>query len=63
MTDPEFLDVDDVLDTDDEALAAFGGSAGVRAAGLLASAVGMPMARLSRACFRHAHRAGISRCG
>ncbi len=44
MTEPEFLDVDDVLAIHDEALAAFGGSAGVRDAGLLASAVAMPQA-------------------
>ncbi len=44
MTDPEFLDVDDVLAIHDEALSSFGGSAGVRDAGLLASAVAMPMA-------------------
>jgi death-on-curing protein len=44
VTEPEFLDVDDVLAIHDEALAAFGGSAGVRDAGLLASAVAMPQA-------------------
>ena len=44
MNEPEFLDVDDVLALHDEALAAFGGSAGVRDPGLLASAVAMPRA-------------------
>jgi len=44
VTEPEFLDVDDVLAIHDEALAAFGGSAGVRDAGLLAYAVAMPQA-------------------
>src|SRR6185295_695065 len=44
MNEPEFLDVDDVLAIHDEALAAFGGSAGVRDAGLLASAAAMPTA-------------------
>jgi death on curing protein len=39
-----FLDVDDVLAIHDEALASFGGSAGMRDAGLLASTVAMPMA-------------------
>ena len=42
MNEPEFLDVDDVLALHDEALAAFGGSAGVRDRGLLDSAVAMP---------------------
>ena len=44
MSEPEFLDIDDVLAIHDEALATFGGSAGVRDAGLLASAVAMPRA-------------------
>jgi death-on-curing protein len=44
VTEPQFLDVDDVLAVHAEALAAFGGSAGVRDAGLLASAVAMPRA-------------------
>jgi death on curing protein len=44
VTEPEFLEVDDVLAIHDEALSAFGGSAGVRDAGLLASAVAMPRA-------------------
>ncbi len=44
MTEPQFLDVDDVLAIHAEALAAFGGSSGVRDAGLLASAVAVPRA-------------------
>lgn len=44
MNEPEVRDVDDVLALHDEALAAFGGSAGVRDPGLLASAVAMPRA-------------------
>jgi len=41
---PEFLDVEDVLGIHAEALAAFGGAAGVRDPGMLASAVAMPQA-------------------
>lgn len=44
MSEPEFLDVDDVLAIHAEGVAAFGGSAGVRDAGLLASAVATPQA-------------------
>jgi death on curing protein len=44
VIEPEFLDVDDVLTIHDEAFAAFGGSAGVCEAALLASAVAMPQA-------------------
>jgi death-on-curing protein len=44
VTEPQFLDVDDVLAIHAEALAAFGGSSGVRDAGLLASAVAVPRA-------------------
>lgn len=44
MTEPELVDVDDVLALHEEGLAAFGGSAGVRDPGLLASAVATPQA-------------------
>lgn len=44
MNDPVFLDVEDVLVIHEEQLAAYGGAAGVRDAGLLESAVAMPRA-------------------
>jgi death-on-curing protein len=44
VSDPEFLDLDDVLSIHDEAIAAFGGSTGVREPGLLESAVATPRA-------------------
>jgi len=44
MTDPAFLDVEDVLLIHEEQLAQYGGGAGVRDAGLLESAVAMPRA-------------------
>jgi death-on-curing protein len=44
VTDPVFLDVEDVLLIHEEQLAKYGGSAGVRDAGLLESAVAMPRA-------------------
>lgn len=44
MTDPVFLDVDDVLLIHGEQLAKYGGSAGLRDPGLLESAVAMPRA-------------------
>ena len=44
MSDPVFLDVDDVLLIHEDQLAVYGGSAGVRDAGLLESAVAMPRA-------------------
>ncbi len=44
MTDPEFLDLDDVLLIHEEQRARFGGSAGVRDQGLLESALAMPRA-------------------
>lgn len=44
MTDPEFLELEDVLDIHREQLARFGGRSGVRDAGLLDSAVATPRA-------------------
>lgn len=44
MTDPVFLHVEDVLLIHEEQFAKYGGSAGVRDAGLLDSAVAMPRA-------------------
>ncbi len=44
MTDPEFLDLEDVLLIHEEQLARFGGSAGVRDQGLLESAIATPRA-------------------
>lgn len=44
MSDPVFLDVDDVLLIHEEQLARYGGSAGLRDTGLLESAVAMPRA-------------------
>ncbi len=44
MSDPVFLDVDDVLLIHEEQLAKYGGSGGVRDIGLLESAVAMPRA-------------------
>ena len=44
MTDPEFLDLEDVLLIHEEQLARYGGSAGLRDQGLLESALGMPRA-------------------
>ena len=44
MSDPVFLDVEDVLLIHEEQLARYGGAAGVRDAALLESAVAMPRA-------------------
>lgn len=44
MTDPEFLDVDDVLALHERQIAEFGGSSGIRDRGLLESAVATPQA-------------------
>lgn len=44
MSDPLFLDVDDVLLIHEEQLARYGGAAGIRDVGLLESAVAMPRA-------------------
>ncbi|ACL66396.1 death-on-curing family protein [Anaeromyxobacter dehalogenans 2CP-1] len=44
MTDPVFLDVDDVLLIHEEQLATYGGALGIRDVGLLESAVAMPRA-------------------
>ena len=44
MSDPVFLDVEDVLLIHEEQLARYGGAAGVRDAGLLDSAVATPRA-------------------
>ncbi|MFL5293347.1 MAG: type II toxin-antitoxin system death-on-curing family toxin [Myxococcales bacterium] len=44
MSDPEFLDVDDVLALHERQIAEFGGSPGIRDLGLLESAVAMPQA-------------------
>ena len=44
MSDPVFLDVEDVLLMHEEQLAVYGGAAGVRDAALLESAIGMPRA-------------------
>jgi death on curing protein len=44
VSDPIFLDMEDVLLIHEEQLAKYGGSAGVRDAGLLESAVAMPRA-------------------
>lgn len=44
MTDPIFLDVEDVLLIHGEQLARYGGAAGIRDAALLESAVAMPRA-------------------
>jgi death-on-curing protein len=44
VTDPEFLDLEDVLLIHEEQLARYGGSAGLRDQGLLESALGMPRA-------------------
>ena len=44
MSDPEFLDLDDVLAIHREQLARFGGGAGIRDAGLLDSALATPRA-------------------
>jgi death on curing protein len=44
VTDPVFLDVEDVLLIHAEQLARYGGSAGIRDRGLLESAVAMPRA-------------------
>lgn len=44
MTDPEFLDLEDVLLIHEEQLYKYGGSAGLRDKGLLESALGMPRA-------------------
>ncbi len=44
MSDPVFLDFDDVLLIHEEQLAKYGGSGGVRDIGLLESAVAMPRA-------------------
>ena len=42
MTDPEFLDLEDVLIIHEDHLGRYGGLAGLRDQGLLESAVGMP---------------------
>lgn len=44
MSDPLFLDIDDVLLIHEEQLGEYGGSAGLRDTGLLESAVAMPRA-------------------
>jgi death-on-curing protein len=44
VTDPVFLDVEDVLLIHEEQLAKYGGAEGLRDAGLLESAVAMPSA-------------------
>jgi death-on-curing protein len=44
VTDPEFLDLEDVLLIHEAQLARYGGSAGLRDQGLLESALGMPRA-------------------
>jgi death-on-curing protein len=44
VIDPVFLDLEDVLLIHEEQLARYGGSAGVRDAGLLESAIAMPRA-------------------
>ena len=44
MTDPVFLDVEDVLLIHEEQLPVYGGAPGVRDRGLLESAVAMPRA-------------------
>ena len=44
MTEPVFLDVEDVLLIHEEQLAKYGGAPGLRDAGLLESAVAMPRA-------------------
>ena len=44
MSDPVFLDVEDVLLIHEEQLARYGGAAGLRDTGLLESAVAMPRA-------------------
>jgi death-on-curing protein len=47
--DPEFLTVEDVLQIQDEQLAAYGGATGIRDQGLLESAVAMPQASFGEA--------------
>jgi death-on-curing protein len=44
VTDPEFLDIDDVLEIHERQLERFGGTPGIRDLGLLESAVAMPQA-------------------
>lgn len=44
MSDPEFLDLEDVLAIHEEQLARFGGGSGIRDAGLLESALATPRA-------------------
>lgn len=44
MTDPVFLDIEDVLLIHEEQLATYGGAAGIRDTSLLESAVAMPRA-------------------
>jgi death-on-curing protein len=44
VTEPEFLDVDEVIALHDRQLTAFGGSPGIRDLGLLESAVAQPQA-------------------
>jgi death-on-curing protein len=44
VTEPEFLDIDEVIALHDRQLAAFGGSPGIRDRGLLESAVAQPLA-------------------
>lgn len=55
MTEPDFLDVEEVIALHDRQLAAFGGSPGIRDRGLLESAVAQPMATFG-GTFVHAER-------
>ena len=52
MTQPEFLDVDDVLLIHDGQLARYGGAAGIRDEGLLESALATPKATFGGARWR-----------
>jgi death on curing protein len=47
--EPEFLNLEDVLQIHDEQLAVYGGAAGIRDQGLLESAVMMPQASFGEA--------------
>ena len=47
--EPEFLNLEDVLQIHDEQLAAYGGATGIRDQGLLESAVAMPQASFGEA--------------
>lgn len=44
MSEPEFLEIDDVLAIHERQIAEFGGSSGIRDRGLLESAIAMPQA-------------------